>query len=136
MHKSTLCWRCIKAYGGCRWAWRFLPVPGWEAQQTTLLGPSAGSRIDSYHVISCPEFEADPKFKQEAKQMSQKDREAADMLAVEIELWKKSIEDFKRQHRCLSSQEAKILADKEDILHQLRIIRRKHLELAERRASK
>lgn len=50
--KSTLCWNCIKSYGGCPWVDRFEPVKGWKVKKGKI----------SVKVLSCPEFEADLRF--------------------------------------------------------------------------
>lgn len=62
----TLCWRCQRACPspelGCSWAKHFEPVPGWDAEPTTIGQNSKGQtyRTRSYHVKACPEFLADP----------------------------------------------------------------------------
>lgn len=49
-----ICWRCGKALGGCCWSRSFKPVPGWEAEPTTLMRGAP-----SYRIIRCPEYEPD-----------------------------------------------------------------------------
>lgn len=76
---GTLCWCCGKCYGGCSWSRKaFLgynpkPVEGWEAIQRNLkaLRAQGGERtIESYVVLSCPEFALDPKFEFEYMRFS------------------------------------------------------------------
>jgi len=50
--KSTICWKCIKAYGGCKWSDNLKPVKGWNVKKTST----------SYIVLSCPEFKPDLRF--------------------------------------------------------------------------
>ena len=52
------CWDCANACGGCSWSAKGEPVPGWKAEQTSILcyeGSQAG-RTESYKIIFCPEF--------------------------------------------------------------------------------
>ena len=53
---NTLCVRCGNFAGGCEWADRFEPVPGWEAKETGRNSYYGGS---SYDVIACPKFRPD-----------------------------------------------------------------------------
>ena len=57
----TLCWDCANsASDGCSWAREFIPVPGWEAVPTKIkVKYHDGTFIDSFCVISCPEFKRD-----------------------------------------------------------------------------
>lgn len=57
---QTICWNCRKATGRCSWSnyWEHSPVPGWVAEPTKLK-INRGVYMDSYCVISCPEFERD-----------------------------------------------------------------------------
>lgn len=48
---STLCWKCLKAYGGCSWSSSLEPVKGWEVVKGEI----------SCCVKSCPEFKEDPR---------------------------------------------------------------------------
>lgn len=55
---ETLCWECAKNGGLCSWSKNFTPVEGWEAIPTKIQAYGhADGVIDSYKVISCPEFE-------------------------------------------------------------------------------
>lgn len=55
--KDTLCWDCTKAAAkSCAWAGRFEPVKGWKAERVQRLDLKGG---ETFHVISCPEFEPD-----------------------------------------------------------------------------
>lgn len=55
--KDTLCWDCTKAgVKGCAWSKRFEPVPGWKAERVMRPDVRGG---ETFHVISCPEFEQD-----------------------------------------------------------------------------
>lgn len=57
--KDTICWECANACGGCSWSRKKAkPVPGWDAIRHDLYGG-----IESYIVISCPEFAPDEKAK-------------------------------------------------------------------------
>ena len=56
--KSTLCWSCAKACGGCSWSdGSFTPVEGWKAEPTKLI--SLGKEMDSFLVLACPLYERD-----------------------------------------------------------------------------
>ena len=55
-YHQQLCWRCKNFAGGCEWADRFEPVPGWTASMTIL--DQGGERLArSYCIIECPKFE-------------------------------------------------------------------------------
>ena len=55
-YQQQLCWECKNYAGGCEWADRFEPVPGWDARQTIL--DQGGERmIRSYCIYKCPKFE-------------------------------------------------------------------------------
>lgn len=55
--KDTLCWDCTKAgVKGCAWSGRFEPVKGWKAERVQRQDLKDG---ETFHVISCPEFEQD-----------------------------------------------------------------------------
>lgn len=60
--KQTLCWRCQNATGHCDWSKNFKPVKGWTAKETRIY-----DKVQSFIVISCPEFEEDKK-KEETKE--------------------------------------------------------------------
>lgn len=50
--RQTLCWGCRNSSrSGCSWSKRFEPVQGWEAIRN--------ERTDSYHVVSCPLYDAE-----------------------------------------------------------------------------
>lgn len=52
----TLCWECANAaILGCSWSKNFTPVDGWDAVPTKIKAENS-RYIDSYCVISCPEF--------------------------------------------------------------------------------
>lgn len=54
---ETLCWACRNAHGlGCDWFQFSDPVPGWEAERLMLKDGNGGQDVDSYRVISCPEY--------------------------------------------------------------------------------
>lgn len=61
---DTICWKCANACGGCEWSKkRAKPVAGWEAIRRDLY-----DGIESYIVLSCPEFEPDrPETQKESK---------------------------------------------------------------------
>lgn len=56
--KNTLCEHCGNACnGGCCWTDHFEPVEGWVAQKSKInLNGLKGKWIDSFIVVSCPEF--------------------------------------------------------------------------------
>lgn len=65
-HPTTLCELCEKACGGCSWTeyGRFEPVDGWEAIRSDIPMWGDDTRVvESYMVLSCPEFEADENSK-------------------------------------------------------------------------
>lgn len=50
----TLCWDCANATNSaCSWSAWFEPVEGWQAV------PVHKTALDSYTVISCPQFKRD-----------------------------------------------------------------------------
>lgn len=58
--RKTICWECAKNGGLCSWSENFTPVEGWDAVPTKIQarGHANGEEyIDSFRVISCPEFE-------------------------------------------------------------------------------
>ena len=57
---KTLCWDCANATGGCSWSdhWKHQPVKGWYAVRNDLKSKE-GTMVESYIVISCPEFVRD-----------------------------------------------------------------------------
>lgn len=57
-NNDTLCWYCNKTCGRCSWTKSFIPVKGWEAEQTFI--KTQNTFDSSYLVKSCPEFE--PRF--------------------------------------------------------------------------
>lgn len=58
--KSSLCLDCKKCVGLCSWSHHLQPVEGWEAE-TTVIRSASGAFNNGYRVISCPEFEEEPK---------------------------------------------------------------------------
>ena len=52
------CWDCVNACGGCAWSREGKPVPGWEAEQTSILCCTGRQavRTESYKINFCPEF--------------------------------------------------------------------------------
>ena len=58
---NSICFDCKNAVFGCCWAKRFEPVPGWEAVKTRIKNRNSEDSyyIDSYKVISCPQFKND-----------------------------------------------------------------------------
>lgn len=60
MRENTICWRCKRSCGGqngCSWFNGFIPVQGWEAEDTIIINNSLIQK--SYKVLSCPQFEED-----------------------------------------------------------------------------
>lgn len=53
--RSTLCWDCSRALGGCSWSREYVPVEGWVAEPTTIRNNATGY-TNSYHIIACPLF--------------------------------------------------------------------------------
>ena len=56
--RSTLCWDCSKATGGCRWADEFKPVRNWDARKIERKDHS-DRPMYTYLVLDCPEFDRD-----------------------------------------------------------------------------
>lgn len=70
--KTTLCWECAKNGGLCSWSKNFTPVEGWEAIPTKIQARGAYNEhgeIDSFKVISCPEFELMERLKDKKKEV-------------------------------------------------------------------
>lgn len=62
--KETLCWECANNCGKCSWSKDFTPVENWEAVPTKIKEyHNRSSYIESYRVISCPEFERSKRYK-------------------------------------------------------------------------
>lgn len=58
--KSTLCWQCAKACGGCSWSSRaHKPVTGWTAERRDLYIQNSSVPVESYVVHDCPEYVPD-----------------------------------------------------------------------------
>ena len=57
MASQQLCWTCRKACGGggCPWADKLKPVPGWKAEKKQIR--ECGKVSVTYHIISCPLYE-------------------------------------------------------------------------------
>jgi hypothetical protein len=60
--RDTLCWKCKKATASdnCPWANDFIPVEGWDAEETVLVIRSTRGyerKDTSYIVRECPLFE-------------------------------------------------------------------------------
>lgn len=57
-YQQQLCWDCASACGGCSWSREGKPVPGWEAEQTSILCCTGRQavRTESYKINFCPEF--------------------------------------------------------------------------------
>lgn len=55
---ETICWRCVHACIDCR-----RPVPGWHAirNDVTSYQDRRPVKMESYIVLSCPNFETDKK---------------------------------------------------------------------------
>ena len=58
--RPTICWDCKNAIGNCSWSdhWEHKPVKGWVAERSDLVNTEGGA-VESYIVISCPEFVPD-----------------------------------------------------------------------------
>ena len=68
--KETICINCINSVPnpekgtGCNWSRWFMPVDGWEAEETLIVNrplcdEEEECTIPSYRVISCPSFDSD-----------------------------------------------------------------------------
>lgn len=63
--KTSICWTCENACGGCSWSdhWIHEPVPGWDATKTALKTynreTGAMEYSTSYIVHACPEYAPD-----------------------------------------------------------------------------
>ena len=64
----TLCWTCRNAVPkmvngkyicGCSWSVRLEPVKGWTAENSVKNQRSESYRMETWHVLECPEYEAD-----------------------------------------------------------------------------
>lgn len=64
----TLCWTCRNAVPkmangkyicGCSWSVRLDPVKGWTAEKDVKNQRSESYRMETWHVLKCPEYEAD-----------------------------------------------------------------------------
>lgn len=60
--RFQLCETCKKANGGCAWSDNFKPVKGWTATPTKVCGCKCAT-VESYSIISCPEYEEDEPLK-------------------------------------------------------------------------
>lgn len=58
-----LCWTCQRACGGCSWADRLEPVPGWTAIPVRMQHVEGVMQVpryvDTYSITDCPEYEED-----------------------------------------------------------------------------
>lgn len=52
--EGQLCYICGNACGKCLWSKSFIPISGWDAQQT-VVRDSEGD-FSSYKIKACPEF--------------------------------------------------------------------------------
>lgn len=57
--KSSICLDCKKSGGNCSWSSKFIPVEGWDAEYIEGGMSGNSTRLPSYHVKSCPEFQKD-----------------------------------------------------------------------------
>ena len=64
----TLCWACRNAVPkmvngkyicGCSWSVRLEPVKGWTAENSVKNQRSESYRMETWHVLECPKYEAD-----------------------------------------------------------------------------
>lgn len=62
MRDRTLCWKCGNC-GKCSWSQSFKPVEGWQARATCFV--DQGKTVNSYIVLSCPEFKQLSKVKRD-----------------------------------------------------------------------
>lgn len=50
----SICCTCKNSTGLCSWSHNFIPVKGWEAEQTTI--HNLNGDIVSYKVFKCPKY--------------------------------------------------------------------------------
>jgi hypothetical protein len=63
---ETLCWKCQRADGKCRWSREFKPVEGWLAIPTKVKEQGKKDQyITSFNVYACPEFELLARLKED-----------------------------------------------------------------------
>lgn len=62
---QTLCWKCARASGFCRWSKELKPMEGWKASGTQI--SNHNSECESYFVENCPAFMQDGKTIEERK---------------------------------------------------------------------
>lgn len=64
----TLCWTCRNSVPktvkgeyvcGCSWSVRLEPVKGWVAEKSVKNPRSESHRIETWHVLECPEYKED-----------------------------------------------------------------------------
>lgn len=55
---TNICFDCENACGGCSWAKKYEPVPGWTAEKCHLPVNNFGGVqfVETYHITACPEF--------------------------------------------------------------------------------
>jgi predicted nucleic acid-binding Zn ribbon protein len=56
--KTTICWSCQNATGGCSWSRCLKPVKRWKAEKLKLKVSNKydGKYVTSYVVFECPEY--------------------------------------------------------------------------------
>ena len=54
-YQPQICWNCGNYAGGCEWADKFEPVPGWDATPT-IVDSGAERYAKSYCIRECPKF--------------------------------------------------------------------------------
>lgn len=57
-YREQLCWRCVKATGGCSWSARLEPVEGWKAKKVKRMGYYCEAN-EGWEITACPQFEED-----------------------------------------------------------------------------
>lgn len=70
----NICINCKKAIGKCSWSAidpvtnepLFQPIEGWTATKTSI-GSTLGSRIWTYDITDCPEFELDTRVAEKVR---------------------------------------------------------------------
>ena len=65
IYVATLCWKCARASGFCRWSKELKPMTGWEASGTQI--SNHNSECESFFVENCPAFMQDGKTIEERK---------------------------------------------------------------------
>lgn len=58
--EKTICGECKRSAGRCSWSAKFVPVEGWTAIPSKVVGKHGYT--DTYIVTSCPKFEENVRY--------------------------------------------------------------------------